>query len=227
MKYAQLPINFSEELLLNDLLICEQFKFSSHYNHNDYEGDWTSIALRSHDGTQESVQAFSEDHKFYDTNLLEKCDYLKQVVSTFKCEKESIRLLNLTAGSIIKEHSDPELGYSDGRFRIHIPITTNTKVSFVLDGDLLDMRVGSCWYGNFNLPHCVANKGKVDRVHLVIDCLRNDWSDEMFAEMGYDFELEKRSRQYSDETKQRIIEELKTHKTPESEALIRNILGKN
>jgi hypothetical protein len=37
------------------------------------------------------------------------------------------------------------------------------------------MKEGECWYHNFNLPHRVANRGTADRVHLVLDCVLNDW----------------------------------------------------
>ena len=56
------------------------------------------------------------------------------------------------------------------------------------------MQAGSAWYANINLPHSVQNKGKNDRIHLVIDCLRNDWSDKLFASMGYDFDYEKKEK---------------------------------
>jgi quercetin dioxygenase-like cupin family protein len=37
------------------------------------------------------------------------------------------------------------------------------------------MREGESWYVNFNLPHRVLNLGETARVHLVLDCVLNDW----------------------------------------------------
>ncbi len=224
MKYAQLPYRFDVELLKRDLETAQQFQFQSHYNQKDFEGSWTSISLRSEDGDVGNVKAFSADGQFRDTKLLALCKYFQEVLSVFECEQESVRLLKLSPGSVIKEHSDLELGYNNGRFRIHIPICTNPNVTFHLDGELLEMKEGSCWYGDFNLPHRVSNLGSDDRVHLVIDNLRNLWSDALFKRLGFDFEAETKGRDISEETKQRIIEELETHNTPEARALIREIL---
>jgi hypothetical protein len=33
------------------------------------------------------------------------------------------------------------------------------------------------WERNINLPHRVHNRSAVDRVHLVLDCVVNDWLD--------------------------------------------------
>jgi aspartyl/asparaginyl beta-hydroxylase (cupin superfamily) len=87
--------------------------------------------------------------------------------------------MRLKAGSSIREHRDYQLGFEDGEVRLHIPVVTNTEVEFVLDGVRSDMKEGECWYHNFNLPHRVANRGTVDRVHLVLDCVVNDWLREM------------------------------------------------
>jgi hypothetical protein len=68
---------------------------------------------------------------------------------------------------------------------------TNSKVEFKLNGKLLPMHAGECWYANFSLPHFVSNFGDEERVHLVIDCIRNEWSDALFRDIGYDFDKEK------------------------------------
>ena len=42
------------------------------------------------------------------------------------------------------------------------------------------MKEGEAWYLNFNLKHSVVNRSAEDRVHLVIDCVLNDWLREFF-----------------------------------------------
>ena len=221
---ARFPFNFSEERLLQDYKTCEAFTFSEHYNANDYDGSWKLIALRSMDGETNNVRAFSLNGGFSDTPLLAKCSYFKEIIETFECEKEAIRLMNLSAGSRIHEHTDLDLGYEDGLFRVHVPISTNKEVRFYINKELVTMDVGSCWYGNFNLPHSVANNGTTDRIHLVMDCKRNAWSDGLFEKLGYDFEQEHQAVSYSDEVKQRMIEELRRQGTPASQELIANLL---
>jgi aspartyl/asparaginyl beta-hydroxylase (cupin superfamily) len=73
------------------------------------------------------------------------------------------------------QHRDYDLGIEDGHARVHVPIVTNPLVEFYLDEQLVEMREGEAWYLNLNLFHRVENKGSDDRVHLVIDCIVNDW----------------------------------------------------
>lgn len=220
---AKLPFHFSEKRLAQDLKNCESLVFSDHYNTADYSGEWKIIALRSMDGDPNNIRAFSLTGEYENTPLLDSCPYFRELIDVFECEKESIRLLNLTPGSKIHEHTDHNLGYEDGIFRIHIPISTNSDVHFYINDERLRMEVGDCWYGNFNLPHKVENNGKKDRVHLVIDCKRNAWSDTLFAKLGYDFTKESEPNQYSEETRQMIIDELKRHNTVVSQELIEKL----
>jgi hypothetical protein len=49
------------------------------------------------------------------------------------------------------------------------------------------MAEGECWYLNVNQPHRVENRGSADRVHLVLDCVVDEWLRALFAralEMG-------------------------------------------
>ena len=92
----------------------------------------------------------------------------------------SVRFLNLQAGSEIKPHRDRDLAFEMGEARIHFPVVTNEYVEFYIDHELVRMNEGECWYINANLEHKVANKGKTDRIHLVIDCEVNDWLKEVF-----------------------------------------------
>lgn len=219
-----LPFSFSEKRLLDDLSIAQTEKFVEHFNKNDYEGKWDSIALRSADGKSATIFANpSVSDGYKDTDLLQKCSYFKEVLDHFECDKESVRLLNLHPGSKIKEHTDLNLGYENGVFRIHIPISTNSKVDFYINGAAIVMEVGSCWYGNFNLPHWVENRGAKDRVHLVIDCLRNKWSDDLFTDLGYDFTEENETPEYSKETKLAMIESLKLQNSPAAIELIKQL----
>jgi aspartyl/asparaginyl beta-hydroxylase (cupin superfamily) len=110
-----------------------------------------------------------------DTAILERCPQLTNVLAGFKCPVKSARLLRLAAGSVIREHRDYNLGYEDGEVRLHIPVFTNGDVEFFLEGERLDLKEGECWYLNFNLPHRVVNRGTTDRIHLVLDCVLNDW----------------------------------------------------
>ena len=176
---------FDTHLLEADLMIALEQNWHKHYNASDYSGDWKIIALRSENGNESTITA-KDSNNYQDTALLSHCKYFQQILDDFRCEKQAVRLMQLAPQSKIKTHRDHSLGYEDGVFRIHIPIRTNSRVSFIVDGQHIPMQAGECWYANFNLPHSVENMGELPRIHLVIDCIRNPWSDEIFAAAGFD-----------------------------------------
>jgi hypothetical protein len=184
--FLQLPFSFNTEPLLADLHLCESESWVEHFNKNDYQGDWTIISLRSPGGSMDTIHTHGNE-QYVDTPLLQSCPYFSEITQAFHCEKQAIRLMKLFPGSEIKAHRDQKCGYEDGVFRIHIPLITEPEVLFYFDGHPLHMRVGECWYGNFNALHRIVHEGTMPRVHLVMDCLRNAWSDQLFAEAGYDF----------------------------------------
>lgn len=218
---CKLPFLFDIQKLSADLNTCQAIEWGLHFNKNDFTGTWTSFALRSVSGKESDILA-TPRVSYQDTPTLEKCPYFKEIIDSFDCPKETVRLLSLSPGSYIKEHKDADGGYEDNFFRVHIPIQTNEKVIFRLNGQTLSMKPGECWYANFNLPHYVSNEGENDRIHLVLDCLRNDWSDKLFAELGYDFEEEKKSK-YDIKTKLMMIEHLSLMGTDTAKNLIQQL----
>jgi hypothetical protein len=214
----QFSFLFNQQKLLYDLALCQATKWPLHFNKNDFTGYWSSFALRSISGKESDILA-TPNASFQDTPTLAKCGYFREIIASFLCKKEAIRLLSLSPNSYIKEHKDADGGYEDGFFRIHIPLQTNEKVIFTVNQHVLPMQAGECWYANFNLPHFVSNTGDNERIHLVIDCLRNDWSDELFGSIGYDFDTEKKNK-YDLKTKLMMIEQLSLMKTETAENLI-------
>ncbi|WP_289662537.1 aspartyl/asparaginyl beta-hydroxylase domain-containing protein [Flavobacterium panacagri] len=218
---CQLPISFSIEKLQNDLVTCETNLWTPHFNINRYEGKWTSVSLRSQSGLETDILSFP-DKEYKNTPLLDSCSYFKEIMDWFKCEKEAVRLLRLGPQSEIKEHVDNDTSYEDGFFRIHIPIITNSEVYFYVDQKIVPMKMGECWYANFQLPHSVQNKSTEPRIHLTLDCIRNDWSDELFSKMGFDVNFMP-NEQLSDEVKHQIIAELSRNPSEISSKIIADL----
>ncbi|WP_430404079.1 aspartyl/asparaginyl beta-hydroxylase domain-containing protein [Fluviicola sp.] len=76
----------------------------------------------------------------------------------------------------------------------------------------LIMLPGECWYTNVNFVHSVANRGTEDRVHLVIDGVRNEWTDELFFALAPESSFQSvREENLSRETIVRMLEELKNN----------------
>jgi quercetin dioxygenase-like cupin family protein len=224
IRSIKFPIVFDTEKLKNDLSKIINKKWTDHYNTNDYTGKWTSVALMSKDGKSDSIYAFaSNNDEIVNTEILDSCTYFKEVLEGFLFEKTAVRLLQLAVGAEIKPHSDHCLGYEDGSFRLHIPIITNPDVEFILDGKRLIMNGGECWYIDANFEHSVANRGKQDRIHLVIDGIRNDWTDDLFYKEASENEFQKPKTVMSEEQKLLMIAELRKMNTAAADHIIRTL----
>jgi len=74
----------------------------------------------------------------------------------------------LTAGGRINPHFDSKDSFKYGH-RIHIPITTNRGVRFVIDGRPYQFEVGKAYEINNRMKHSVMNQGKQDRITFIFD----------------------------------------------------------
>jgi len=186
LSHVRLPFRFDVGQLQAEVASLPGDAWVAHYNTRDYEGDWTGVALRSSGGRDGwLLPAPPGGAPYADTPTLGRLPYLASVLSTFECPLENARLLKLHAGSSILEHSDHTLGYADGLVRLHVPIVTNADVAFYLEGERMPMEQGECWYLDLNRPHRVDNRSDQDRVHLVIDCVVDDWLAGVFADEGF------------------------------------------
>lgn len=215
VRHLKFPITFDPTRLQQDLDYVMDKKWVAHYNTQNYQGAWTSLALMSADGVSSSIHALPiDDKEIVYTEIMNNCHYFKEILETFAFEKTAVRLLKLAVGAEVKPHSDHCLGYEDGTFRIHIPICTNPEVEFILDNQRLVMKEGECWYINANFIHSVANRGTQDRVHLVIDGIRNEWSDQLFFKNATEEQFAKPKIQINESEKALMIAELQRMNTP-------------
>lgn len=178
----QFPFHFDVGRLAADLNHIRPEDWIPHFNTGYYEGEWSAASLRAVGGKAHAIYPDPTSTDYADTEILPRCAYYREVLDYFQCPLTSVRLMKLLPGSQIREHRDYCLGYEDGEVRIHIPVVTNPDVEFVLEGRQMTMLPGDVWYLNFNLPHRVANRGTDERIHLVIDCVLNDWLDARFQE---------------------------------------------
>ncbi|MBF7091656.1 aspartyl/asparaginyl beta-hydroxylase domain-containing protein [Flavobacterium sp. ALJ2] len=224
VRSIKFPIVFDSEKLQNDLKKIINEKWIDHYNTDCYSGKWNSIALMSQNGKSDTIYASpTNDEKLVATEILNSCTYFKEILDGFLFEKTAVRLLQLAAGAEVKPHIDNCLGYEDDSFRLHIPIITNSEVEFILDGTRLIMNEGECWYIDANFTHSVVNKGVQDRIHLVIDGVRNEWTDAMFYKEALQDQFVKPAPVMSDEQKQLVISELRRMNTPTADEMIKNL----
>lgn len=176
---AKLPFSFDAVELKADLDQIEPAEWLTHFNTDYFEGTWTGVALRAVEGKTQTLHPDPAAQAYADTSVMPRCPYLAAALGMLQCPLKSVRLLKLTAGSSIREHRDHDLGWEAGEIRLHVPIVTNPEVEFILNGQRVVMQEGECWYLDLSRPHRVENRSCVDRVHLVIDCLLNEWLREM------------------------------------------------
>lgn len=176
-KTVKLPQRFDAALLKADLARIGPESWVAHFNQRDYEGDWRVASLRSVGGKANHIFSDStvkvEDYAA--TPLLSQTPYFAAVLAEFQCPQTSVRLMSLGAGSRIREHKDWTIDYESGDARLHVPVVTSPAVEFYLSGERIVMNEGEAWYLDFFEPHSVFNGGPAERIHLVLDCVVNDW----------------------------------------------------
>jgi hypothetical protein len=74
----------------------------------------------------------------------------------------------LRAGGRIAPHADTHPSFHRGH-RIHVPITTNPRVRFMIDGRPHQLQVGRAYEINNQMNHSVMNKGGEDRITFIFD----------------------------------------------------------
>jgi hypothetical protein len=180
-----LAVRFDPESLRADLARLEEPEWVDHFVRENYEGSWRVLPLRAPAGAVHPIKMIYSDptcETFVDTPLLGRCPYFRHVLAAFSCPLHAVRLMKLAPGSAIKPHTDYDLAAENGKVRLHIPVATNPDVDFRLNGQRVEMHEGECWYLRLTDTHAVKNRGRTDRVHLVLDALVNHWLLEQLTE---------------------------------------------
>ncbi|MCF4101876.1 aspartyl/asparaginyl beta-hydroxylase domain-containing protein [Gillisia sp. M10.2A] len=173
----QLPFKFDAEKMREEALALKE----EHYEY------YKVISLRAPAHLVDSSLPFPPPANDYadgswtqwmDAPNLEKSPYLKKIVNQFDeyTTVNLVRLLFLAPNSVVKEHTDPTLSLEEEKsmIRLTIPIDNNEGVEFFLNGTLVPMKVGECWYLRLSEPHQVLNNGDFDRINLTLDLIPND-----------------------------------------------------
>ena len=79
----------------------------------------------------------------------------------------------LRAGGKIRPHIDTHPSFHCGH-RIHVPITTNPRVRFMIDGRPHRLEEGRAYEINNQKNHSVMNKGAEDRITFIFDYVPPD-----------------------------------------------------
>ena len=178
--FSRLPVTVNLPLLLQALAAVEEDRWQGHFNTAYHSGDWSGVALISAAdaltelspgrGQPQHRAPWSEDGRWQDA------------LGDWPLDIVSARLLRLGPGGRIHEHRDYDLGGPDADVRLHVPLLSSPGVEFWLDGHIIPMRAGECWFLDLARPHRVANHGDQARVHLVLDCRPEPWLSQQIAD---------------------------------------------
>jgi hypothetical protein len=139
-----------------------------------------------HDQTRSIVLIFIDDKKWPDRDVRKGPGWerladvavpvMQKIIDKhYTAGGEVIRAVvaGLTAGGIIKAHMDIHQSFHCAH-RIHVPVTTNPKVWFTIDGRPYQFKVGQAYEINNQKQHSVVNRGTEDRVTLIFDYIPPD-----------------------------------------------------
>ena len=77
----QLPFLFDPEKLVQEVQHILASDWVSHFNPNDYEGDWKLLALYAPNGDEKNIFAMSTDTEpLEETSLLQNAPYLRNIL---------------------------------------------------------------------------------------------------------------------------------------------------
>jgi hypothetical protein len=189
---VRLGKTFDVSRLLDDVSSCESLGgvwIPETYNGNTEDHDnWTVMPLRSRGGRTGDGSAGTETCDPYeDTPLMQRAPYVREILSSLQCHWMSVRFSRLPPGAIIHEHRDGELVGTKPFARLHIPITSNDDVAFLLGGERQSWKPGELWWGDFRQLHSVRNNGADSRIHLLMDAILSPFLKDLFPP-EFDFE---------------------------------------
>jgi len=161
--FYQLPLHFEVEPLQQEIS-----QFTDH--------DWCSRSVETAGNAAiilvavggQSNDDFAITGQMATTAILERCPYLKQVLTAFNSPVSRCRLVRLTGNSETPPHS--EINYHWFRhLPIYIPIQMATGIKLLSEQQSIEMAAGEAWTVDTTRPHWMLNPQTQDCIHLVVE----------------------------------------------------------
>lgn len=154
--------------LINKVLLASEEQWNRNQlrqNRFEVAQEVVTILLKLTDYNHNNTKTFKEWDEW--EGVVESV--LKQVYPLFnnpflnKC-----MIANVRPGKQIPEHTDAAQSFTFSH-RLHIPLVTNKDAVITVNGEDINMEVGTCYEVNNKLLHSVINNGNSDRIHLLFD----------------------------------------------------------
>ncbi len=131
-------------------------------------GGWWTLSLLNDSGVPTDVTI--KDCDPIETTLLQRMPVTRKFLSSLGLCYMWVRLARLGPNSFLWEHRDyDELSESE-RYRLHVPLVTNSSVALVTGGVKVQLRAGYLWRLTPTHVHGACNLFGPDRLHLILDC---------------------------------------------------------
>lgn len=167
----RLPLSVELEALRADLGLAEHQHWTPVLG-EDHELQWTGIALRSKDGR---VETLAPGAQYRDTDLMGAMLYVPRLLKRIHAPLLRVRFLALEPHQVIGWHADESPSVGEVHARLHAPIITDTLARVEFDHGEYQLSAGQLWFLDVSRRHRVINESNQRRVHLVIDCVANEW----------------------------------------------------
>jgi hypothetical protein len=109
------------------------------------------------------------------TEHYERFPAVDEVAKRFKCQINRMMFYALLPGGVLHPHRDMTGAVGLNGLRFHIPIITNERVTFQIEGQPVVMRANELWALDTSFLHAVRNDGDEPRIHLILEVQVNDW----------------------------------------------------
>lgn len=165
------------QALIDAVLGLDEESWSLNVNRqNEYEvhRQTESVVLVFCDGTMEDLEITKEAG--WDLLANEAIPVMHDLIGRFYPPGGTIiraMAAKLLSGGRINPHFDSHGSFRHSH-RIHIPITTNSRVRFTIDGKPFRFEVGKAYEINNQKTHSVINSGKEDRITFIFDYMPPD-----------------------------------------------------
>ncbi|MFE0772272.1 aspartyl/asparaginyl beta-hydroxylase domain-containing protein [Streptomyces sp. NPDC058861] len=141
--------------------------------YGDYQsGGWWTTSLMSPSGEAGDVKI--GDGAARPTELLQHMPATAGLLRELGLKYMWVRLARLEPNSFLWEHRDyDELSQAE-RYRLHVPLNTNSSAFLVTGGTKVHMAGGRIWRLTPTYAHGVCNMLGPDRIHLIADVYADD-----------------------------------------------------
>lgn len=159
--FVKLPFTFDHTRLAQEISQFGEDEWRAHPQ--NYAGNTSLVLVSQNGGENDNLTG-----PMLPSPRLEKIPYIRQVLETFNTVIGRSRLMRLSPGASVSEHTDGHYFWRN-HLRIHIPIITDPAVAFYCGREQVHMAVGESWTFDNWLLHSVENRSELTRIHLVID----------------------------------------------------------